>query len=141
MKYPEVEALLAIISGLDRRPFPEGAAATWYRVLAETDFDDAKGAVLEYFGTSADEVPTLLPGRVRSGASRIKHWRLATERKALVAAPVKLTEDEAAKSAAKRADAQAAIRAATAAAVANVRRRDPNLRPYKHRTGTLISVA
>jgi hypothetical protein len=140
MKYPEVEALLAIISGLDRRPFPEGAAATWYRVLAETDFDDAKLAVLEYFGTSAEEVPTLLPGRVRSGASRIKHVRLASERKALEAPPVKLSKEEQAKSDAKRAKALADIRAATAAAVANVRRRDPDLKPYKHRRAKLISV-
>lgn len=140
MKYPEVEALLAIITGLDRRPFPAGAAATWYRVLEETGFDDAKAAVLEYFGTSAEEVPTLLPGRVRSGAYRIKQTRLAIERRALEPAPVKLSEEEQAERDKRTADAQAAIRAATAAAVSKVRERDPNLRPYRHRPTRLVRV-
>jgi hypothetical protein len=141
MKFSEVGALLAIISGLDRRPFPEGAAATWYEVLRETSFEDAKAAVLEYFSTSADELPTLIPGRVRSGAARIKHVRQSIERKAITAAPVEPTPEEAAESARRRAEAQALIRAATAAAVTKVRERDPDLKPYRHRKSRLTRVA
>jgi hypothetical protein len=142
MKFPEVEALLAIITGLDRRPFPPGAAATWFRVLEKTAFDDAKQAVVDYFDTAADEVPVLLPGRVRRGAALIAERQAAlAARQALPAAPAEPTEEERARSDRQRAEAMAAIRAATAQAVANVRRRDPDLKPYKHRAGALTRVA
>jgi hypothetical protein len=141
MKYNEVQELLRIIAGIDRRQFPEDAAGAWYEILRHTEYEDAKAAVLEYFSTSADELPTLIPGRVRSGAARIRHVRTSAERKALTAAPPAQTPQEAAESARLRAEAQAAIRAATAAAVARVRERDPSLKPYRHRRGALTRTA
>lgn len=137
MKYDQTQALLTIISGIDRRQFPDGAAVAWYEILRQTDFDDAKMAVLEYFSGGSDQVPTLLPGRVRTGAQRFRAIRERADQPAIEAAPPVPAAQT--RSAAFLA-AQAQIRAATAAAAERARRADPSLAPYKHRQALLTQV-
>ncbi len=137
MKFPEVEQLLHVISGIDRRQFPEGAADAWYQILRETDFQDAKMAVLEYFGGASDDVPTLLPGRVRTGAQRFKAIRLRAGQPAVEAAPpVPAAQVRSPAFLAAREE----IRRATAEAEAKLRAEDPSRRPYRHRETLLTHV-
>lgn len=139
MKLNEVDELLKLINGFDRRPFPESASRAWYEVLRNTDWHDAKAAVVEYFSTgAADTLPTLLPGRVRSGAARHRDMRLAAERPAIAAPapkPAAQTRSEAFLAAREQ------IRATVAASSEKIHRRDPALRPYKHRETVLVRVA
>lgn len=137
MKYDETQALLSIISGIDRRQFPDGAAVAWYEILRHTDFNDAKMAVLEYFSGGADAVPTLLPGRVRTGAQRFRAIRERADQPAITAAPPKPAAQT--RSAAFLA-AQAEIRAATARAAAKAAAEDPGRKPYRHRQTLLTRV-
>lgn len=138
MKYNETEELLRIISAIDRRQFPDGAAVAWFEILRETNFDDAKMAVLEYFNGATDTVPTLLPGRVRSGAQRFRAIRERASRPAIEAAPPAPAAQT--RSAAFLA-AQQEIRAATSQAVEKAYERDPELKRYRHRRSVLTRVA
>jgi hypothetical protein len=137
MKFPETQALLTIISGIDRRQFPDGAAVAWYEILRETDFQDAKMAVLEYFSGGSDSVPTLLPGRVRTGAQRFRTIRERADQPAIEAAPPVPAAQ--ARSAAFL-KAREEIRLATAAAEAKLRAEDPTRAPYRHRQTLLTQV-
>lgn len=137
MKFNEAEELLKIISGIDRRQFPDGAAVVWYEILRQTDFQDAKMAVLEYFGGSSDQVPAILPGRVRTGAQRFRVIRERADQPAIEAAapvPAAQTRSE------EFLKAQRKIRAATARATRLAREADPLARPYRHRPTLLTKV-
>lgn len=138
MRPSETADLLTLISGIDRRQFPEGAADAWHEILSETDYRDAKAAVLEYFSGGSDDVPTLIPGRVRTGAQRFKAARLRNDTPAVEAVPVKPAAQVRSAAFLK---AQAEIRKATAEAEAKLREADPARRPYRHRETLLTSVS
>lgn len=77
MKFHEVEALLAMISDIDRKPFPSTAAATWYEILESVGFEYAKQAVLEHYkGSGARDgsgnARPVLPVDVRSRANALR---------------------------------------------------------------------
>jgi hypothetical protein len=94
-------------------------------------------AVLEYFSGGSDAVPTLLPGRVRTGAQRFRAIRERADQPAIEAAP---PVPAAQTRSAAFLKAQAEIRAATEAAAQRARQRDPALAPYKHRQALLTQV-
>lgn len=89
MKFEQAKELLQLISDIDRRPFPEGAAATWYEMLRTVDFADAKQAIHEHYTShgardSRGDVRAVLPVDVKSRAKGIAETRArAAQRTAL----------------------------------------------------------
>lgn len=90
MRLDLVQELLTVISELDRTPFPEGAALSWMAILDGIDFEDARQAVLEHYGSlgardAGGQVRRILPADVRHRARAIKEARDRATRRALPA--------------------------------------------------------
>lgn len=96
MRFDQVKELLTMISDIDRRPFPDGAAATWYEILHNVHFVDARQAVHEHYTStgardSQGNPRPVLPVDVRSRGKAIAEARARAElRKALPAARPRL---------------------------------------------------
>lgn len=89
MKFDQAKELLTLISSIDRKPFPEGAAGTWFEILQHVDFADAKQAIHEHYTSlgardSSGNARPVLPVDIRSRAQAIAEVRKrASERTAL----------------------------------------------------------
>lgn len=96
MKFDQAKELLVLISSIDRRPFPENAAATWYEMLSTVDFDDAKQAVHEHYTSlgargSNGDVRAVLPVDVKHRANAIREARLRAAQRHALPAPSQRT--------------------------------------------------
>jgi hypothetical protein len=80
MKPHEVEELLRTIQSIDRRPFPPNAPATWYEMLRNVDYNDAKQAVHEHYTSlgardSKGDARPILPVDIKSRGAAIADAR------------------------------------------------------------------
>lgn len=85
MKTTEVQQLLEMITALNGRGFPEGAADVWRKILSDVNADDAERAVIEIFSQPESLPSTQLPGAIRRLAIRMRDQRDAAARRALPA--------------------------------------------------------
>lgn len=89
MRFEQAKELLTLISSIDRRPFPEGAAGTWYEMLRDVLFADAKQAIHEHYTSNgardgSGNARPVLPVDVKSRAKAIAETRArAAQRTAL----------------------------------------------------------
>lgn len=96
MKFDQAKELLVLISSIDRRPFPENAAATWFEMLRTVDFDDAKQAIHEHYTSlgardSRGEVRAVLPADVKHRANAIREVRNRAAQRHALPAPAQRT--------------------------------------------------
>jgi hypothetical protein len=80
MKPHEVEELLLTIQSIDRKPFPPNAPMTWYEILRDVAYIDAKQAVHEHYTSlgardGRGDVRPILPVDIRSRASALAEHR------------------------------------------------------------------
>jgi hypothetical protein len=80
MKFDQAKELLVLISDIDRRPFPEGAAAIWFEMLRTVHFEDAKQAIHEHYTSlgardGSGNARPVLPVDVKSRAKAIAEVR------------------------------------------------------------------
>lgn len=80
MRYEEIRDLLQLIVSMDRSPFPDNAARGWYEVLADVDFDDARQAVVDHYGSfgsrySRGDIRRIVPADVKGRAAAIREAR------------------------------------------------------------------
>jgi hypothetical protein len=88
MRLELVQELLQLISDLERAATPEGAAVSWLPIMDGVDFQDARAAILDHYGSSAardrqGQARRILPHDVRSGALYHRDRRLLAARRAL----------------------------------------------------------
>jgi hypothetical protein len=92
MKFDQAKELLTLISSIDRKPFPEGAAGTWYEILQHVDFGDAKQAIHEHYTSlgardSQGNARPVLPVDIRSRATAIAEARARAARRTALPSP------------------------------------------------------
>jgi hypothetical protein len=90
MKMHEVETLLAEIQSIDRKPFPDGAAGTWFSILDGIEYTDARQAVHDHYTSfgardSRGDARPILPVDIRSRAHALAELRERSSRPALPA--------------------------------------------------------
>jgi hypothetical protein len=92
MKFGQVEELLGVIFAIDRKPFPPGAAGTWFEILQTIGYDDAKQAVHEHYTSTgardhSGNARPVLPVDVRSRATAISENRFRAAQRTALAGP------------------------------------------------------
>ncbi len=92
MKFDQAKELLTLISSIDRKPFPEGAAGTWFEILKGVDFNDAKRAIHEHYTSlgardSQGNARPVLPVDIRSRATAIAEARARAAQRTALPAP------------------------------------------------------
>jgi hypothetical protein len=92
MKFDQAKELLTLISSIDRKPFPEGAAATWYEMLRTIDFEDAKRAIHEHYTSlgardGSGNARSVLPADVKHRAKAIAEARARAAMRHALPAP------------------------------------------------------
>ena len=92
MKMHEVETLLSEIQSIDRKPFPDGAAATWLSILDGVTYADARQAVHDHYTSfgardGKGDARPILPVDIRSRAHALAEHRARVAQRNALAGP------------------------------------------------------